>query len=127
MIYVYTPAALVIEKLRALFQQLSEYKWIGQERRRPRPRDFYDIHAIMTNSESPIDLTTIKNIDLLKSIFKAKEVPLSFIARLKEQEKFHEQEFRLVRDTVPDSIKTFNFYFDYVIRLIEPLESLGDI
>jgi predicted nucleotidyltransferase component of viral defense system len=126
LVYVYTPAALVLEKLRALCQQLPEYLWVGREMRRPRPRDFYDIYSIMTNSENPIDLTSGENIDLLKRIFKAKEVPLSFIARLKGEKKFHEQEFALVRDTVPHPIEIFDFYFDYVIHLIEPLESLGN-
>jgi predicted nucleotidyltransferase component of viral defense system len=126
-IYVYTPTALVLEKLRALCQQLPEYLWIGQERRRPRPRDFYDIHSIISNSYPPIELTMSENIDLLKRIFKAKDVPLSLIAKLKHEKAFHEQEFALVRDTVPGPIKTFDFYFSFVIDIIQPLESLGDM
>ena len=45
-IKVYTPAMIAAEKLRAICQQMPEYP----QRRHPapRPRDFYDIHAIVT-------------------------------------------------------------------------------
>jgi predicted nucleotidyltransferase component of viral defense system len=45
-IYVYSPEMFVIEKLRAICQQMPEY--LPKGHRRPRARDFYDIHATMT-------------------------------------------------------------------------------
>src|SRR6266704_4408477 len=47
-LHVYTPAMIAAEKLRALCQQMPEYK----QRRNPapRPRDFYDIHAVVTHA-----------------------------------------------------------------------------
>jgi predicted nucleotidyltransferase component of viral defense system len=48
-IYVYTPIAIVYEKLRAICQQMEEYTQIVQTNRRPRARDFYDIYTILSS------------------------------------------------------------------------------
>jgi hypothetical protein len=68
-IYVYTPAMVAIEKLRAICQQMPEYEVKGQGR--PRARDFFDIHLVL--SKEGIDLTASENLDLIQSIFAAKK------------------------------------------------------
>lgn len=61
-VYVYTPAMLAIEKLRAICQQMPEYEL--RRNPKPRARDFYDIHAIVTAEK--ISITTPENIELLR-------------------------------------------------------------
>jgi hypothetical protein len=56
-IYVYPPAMLAIEKLRAICQQMPEYGMRGH--RTARARDFYDIHQILT--KTGIDLMSADN------------------------------------------------------------------
>ncbi len=121
-VYVYTPTAIVIEKLRALCQQLPDYKYIGDKLRRPRPRDFFDIYTIM--KARPIDLLTPENLELARNIFSAKDVPLGFLGKLEGQKAFHELEFRAVQDTVPGATEPFDVYFNWVLDLIRRLDPL---
>lgn len=120
-IYVYTLPMLAIEKLRALCQQLPGYSL--QTTPRPRARDFFDIHTIITRGN--VDITTPENRDLVRNIFAAKEVPLSFIGRLSEQRAFHYQDWKSVEQTTRGAPKEFDFYFDFVLELARKLKSAG--
>jgi len=87
-------------------------------------QDFFDIYTVMENFD--IDLSSDKSKQLLINIFKAKEVPLSLMGRIKEFRDYHRQDFAAVKDTVKPKVKLkdFDFYFDYVIEKIKVLESL---
>ncbi len=76
---VYTPAMIAAEKLRALCQQRPEYQHAGMKRK-ARGRDFYDIHAIVT--EAGVNLLSTENVSLIRAVFAAKEVPLALLARV---------------------------------------------
>jgi hypothetical protein len=125
-IYVYTPAMIVIEKLRAICQQMPEY---AAQVRDPSPsaraRDFFDIYVVMEHFN--IDLTTEENVRLLKNIFAAKRVPLKLIWRIPEFREFHRENFASVKDTVRSTFKLedFDFYFDYVIGKCQALKASG--
>jgi hypothetical protein len=121
-IFVYTPEMIVLEKIRAICQQMPEYK--PNTTRIARARDFFDIYTVMENFD--IDLSSDKSKQLLIKIFKAKEVPLLLIGRIKEFRDYHRQDFAAVKDTVKPKVKLedFDFYFDYVIEKIKALESL---
>lgn len=126
-IYVYSPEMIVIEKLRAICQQMPEYdKFIGKSYSTARARDFFDIHTAMEHFN--IDLTTEKNVVLLKNIFKAKKVPLRLIGKIKDYREFHRPDFISVETTVKPSykLKEFDYYFDYVLSKCDILlETLG--
>lgn len=128
-IYVYPPELIVIEKLRAICQQTEEYcKTIGKSHREARARDFFDIHTVLDHFE--IDLTARQNIDLVKRVFAAKEVPLFLIARISDSREFHRSDFKAVEDTVKPKvkIKDFDYYFDFVVHQCGFLaEALGII
>jgi predicted nucleotidyltransferase component of viral defense system len=124
-VYVYTPIAIVIEKLRALCQQLPEYHLIGPRLKRPRPRDFYDIYTLVNAKH--LDLSSAAHHDLIRSVFSAKDVPLSFLGKLAEQKGFHEQAFDAVKDTVPGEIEPFDVYFKFAIQLVEGLKPLWNV
>lgn len=119
-IYVYTPAMLAIEKLRAICQQMPEY----QARAYPaaRARDFYDIHAIVM--EAGVDLASPDNLNLARNIFAAKEVPLRLIPLIPDQKEFHRPDWPSVELTVSGGVRDFDFYADFLaeqVRLLEPL------
>ena len=128
-IYVYTPEMIALEKLRAICQQMPEYKEIVQTATSsPRAKDFFDIYIVVEGKG--LDLTTPENLSLLKNIFEAKRVPVGFLGEIQNYEAFHEQDFiRVVNTTHPDTkLKEFEFYFSYVTdvsRLL--LESLGKV
>jgi predicted nucleotidyltransferase component of viral defense system len=97
-IYAYTPAMIAIEKLRAICQQMPDYPLIPAHMKRARARDFYDIHAILT--ETGLDLGSEESLSLTAQIFAAKDVPLVLIARIPGYREYHRPDWPSVRDTV---------------------------
>lgn len=127
-VYLYSPEMIVIEKIRAICQQMPEYrKFVKSSHQTARARDFVDIYYIKRKFK--IEINSRKNIELLKSIFNAKRVPLKLIGDIGSYREFHRQDFDAVKDTMKPGIKLkdFDFYFDYTIRICEPLKSLWEI
>lgn len=122
-IYVYTPAMIVIEKLRAICQQMPEYAL----RSHPvaRARDFYDIHLVMTKEN--MNLASQNNLELLPHIFAAKKVPMPLIAKIRDQREFHRPDWPAVQNSVAGRVEEFDFYFDFVAEKIVPLKPLWGI
>lgn len=115
-IYVYTPEMCVLEKVRAICQQMPEYGPTAGTQH-ARARDFYDIHA--TVEMLGLDLSSPENLDLCRNIFAAKEVPISFIPAIPKTREFHRSGWDQVRLSVRrEKIQDFDFYFDYVGRVV---------
>lgn len=119
-IYVYTPEMIVIEKFRAICQQMPSYT--PRRSPTPRARDFYDIHEITT--QLPIRLDTPERAQLARAIFEAKSVPLALLRSVKDHREFHAQDWPSVEGTVIGDLRGFDHYFDYVVTLAEKLEPL---
>lgn len=121
-IYVYSPEMIVIEKLRAICQQMPEYT--GSAPASARARDFFDIYETITKRN--IDLTTPANLELLRLIFDAKRAPLDLLARVGETREFHRPDWAAVETTVAgEKVEGFDFYFDFVQTQIERLKTFG--
>jgi predicted nucleotidyltransferase component of viral defense system len=120
LIYVYTPAMIAFEKLRAICQQMPEYPL--RRRPTPRARDFYDIHAIA--AEKHVDFGAPESHELVKRIFEAKMVPLKLISRIREYREFHQQDWPQVQLAVSSDLKDFDYYFNFVLERTELLEPL---
>jgi predicted nucleotidyltransferase component of viral defense system len=121
-IYVYTPEMIVFEKLRAICQQLPEYKDVFSTfspKARARARDFYDIHLIMEMHE--INPSTKENIELIQHIFQAKKVPFSFIKKIRSNKNIHVDNWKSVIDTTSgyEDLQNFDFYFNFVLQKFE--------
>lgn len=119
-IYVYTPEMIVFEKIRAICQQIPEYKdVIASFSPRARARDFYDIHLIMEMHN--IDPSTNVNRELIQHIFQAKKVPTSFINKIKENKNIHVDNWQSVKDTISpyEELQDFDYYFDFVLQKFE--------
>jgi hypothetical protein len=84
-IRVYTPEMLAVEKVRAICQQMPEY--LKRAYPTPRARDFYDIYAIVTKTR--LELHSPSNIELIESIFHAKDVDPKLIANIGNYREFH--------------------------------------
>lgn len=125
-IFVYTPAMIVCEKLRAICQQMPDYAPIVLRNRdsAARARDFFDIYIVMELFK--IDLATDENKELLRLIFGAKRVPIDFLSHIHEFREFHRTGYESVAATVKagTELNEFDFYFDYVIEKVGALESL---
>lgn len=116
-VYVYTPEMIVFEKVRAICQQMPEYKNIIQTMTSaPRAKDFFDIYIIL--DKFPFDILDEGNISLLKTIFEIKKVPFSFLGRIHEYREYHRLGFDSLRATVRSglTLKEFDYYFDYVVE-----------
>lgn len=122
-IYVYTPVMLVLEKIRAICQQMPEYEL--RVEKIPRARDFYDIYVLM--KEGKVDLATPHALELTKHIFAAKHVPLELIGKLLNQREFHRPDWPSVQDTAGGELQPFDFYFDFVLTTIGELKSLWEV
>jgi hypothetical protein len=122
-VYVYTLPMMAVEKLRAICQQMPEYEM--RRNVKPRARDFYDIHSIVTAGE--IDLTDADNVELVRNIFAAKSVPLSLIGNIKNTRDYHTIDWPAVEQSVAGEINNFDFYFDFVVELAEKLQAVGVI
>jgi len=126
-IYLYSPEMIVLEKIRAICQQMPEYKkLVKSSHQTARARDFVDIYYILKKYKIKID--SRENIELLKCIFNAKRVPLELIEKINDYKEFHRQDFEAVKDTVKAGIKLkdFDFYFDYTIRICTTLKPLWE-
>jgi predicted nucleotidyltransferase component of viral defense system len=123
-IYVYSLEMIAIEKIRAICQQMPEYDTV--DNKRARARDFYDVCQIF--DKRPIEFGTSENMELFKVIFSAKNVPLYLLGNVgkKEFREFHRQDWPLVRQTVIGELREFDFYFDRVVKALEPLKSLWE-
>jgi hypothetical protein len=122
-IFVYTPAMLAIEKLRAICQQMKEYhEFIPNPSQSARARDFYDIYVVVEGFS--LDLSTAGNAILFKKIFEAKKVPLNFLGLLGNYREYHRVDFSSVQQTVKPNVKLkdYDFYFDYVLALVKDLK-----
>lgn len=119
-IYVYTPAMIALEKLRALCQQMPGYTHVRHKR--PRARDFYDIYCILT--EGSVNLRTASSVELARNIFGAKDVPLNLLPKIAGYREFHRQDWAGVEDSVSGELRDFDFYFDFVVREVDYLEPL---
>ena len=128
-IYVYSPAMIVCEKLRAICQQMPEYGPIIK-RDRPggaRARDFVDIHLLVT--ERNLDLLQDTEQTMLRQMFALKRVPLSFLGHMARYRDFHSADFRAVQNTVTaeTQLKSFDFYFDFTLALVKRLEPIWNV
>jgi len=72
-------------------------------------------------------LTADANRELLKGMFDAKRVPLRLLTRIRDHREFHRPDFASVKDTVKPNVRLrdFDFYFDYVVTLVESLQPFG--
>ncbi len=122
--FIYSPEMIVFEKLRAICQQLPDYKLIAKHDPRPRARDFYDIEMIMTQYH--IDASTANSQQLIQLIFEAKKVPLSFIQQIDQQLDIHRSDWQNVLDTLSahEQVQPFDYYADFVVQQFKPLTFL---
>jgi Nucleotidyl transferase AbiEii toxin, Type IV TA system len=129
-IFVYSPAMIVCEKLRAICQQMPEYAPVVKRTQRPgspRARDFLDIYAVITHAH--VVMTSPENRKLLAQIFEAKKVPLQLLNSIEQQREFHRSDFLAVVQTVKAGValEEFDFYFDFVLNLAADLKAAGDV
>ena len=120
-VYVYTEEMCVVEKFRAICQQMPEY---GRTHPAPRARDFYDIYTTVTRRG--IDLALPENLDLFRHIFAAKRVPLALLRRVVETREFHRPDWVAVKDAVVGEVLEFDTYFDFVVEEVSRLDSLRE-
>lgn len=127
-IYLYSPEMIVFEKIRAICQQMPEYrKLVKSSHRTARARDFVDIYFILRKYK--IKLNSEENAKLLRSIFDAKRVPLELMGKIDDYREFHRQDFDAVIDTVKTGIELedFDYYFDYIVRICGTLKPLWEV
>ena len=126
LINVYSLKMIVIEKLRAICQQMPEYKEKMNVKVSPRPRDFYDIYTIIEENDGlKDDLSSSESKKMINEVFKIKDVPVELLERIKfkDTKTFHEKDFGTVIQAihVSSDLKDFDFYYHYVCKLVEEI------
>ncbi|MDA5111109.1 nucleotidyl transferase AbiEii/AbiGii toxin family protein [Brevibacillus thermoruber] len=124
-VYVYTPVMIVLEKLRAICQQMDEYVNAIPTHKKPRARDFFDIYSIMEAFKGvKEEIFQSDNLELLEEIFNVKKVPLHLLSKIADEREYHRDNFQAVKDTVSaKDIKDYDYYFDYVLALVDGLNT----
>jgi hypothetical protein len=114
---------IALEKLRAICQQTPDYKL--QRSPSARARDFYDIHLVV--SLTGMSLSSPENLELIRHIFAAKEVPLKLLAKIKGQREFHRPDWDSVKASSnnPD-LSEFDDYFDFVVEQVNSMKALWE-
>jgi hypothetical protein len=128
-IYVYSPEMIVCEKLRAICQQMPEYaeiikrKGLGNQR----ARDFIDIEALV--GKFSVDVCAERATHMLREMFAIKRVPLQLIGQIRTTRDFHKLGFDEVRAAMKPGVEVqpFDYYFDFVLELVERLKPLWDV
>lgn len=120
--YVYSLEMIVIEKFRALCQQMPEYGSI-QNNPRGRARDFYDIWIVLRTHE--IDLS--KKRHLFEAIFKAKNVPLELLWKIPDHKSFHEESWSSVDISTTDNDISYEQCFIFACELVKRLKISWDM
>jgi hypothetical protein len=121
--YIYGLEMIVLEKVRAICQQLPQYQTIigtSESTIRGRSRDFYDIYIILHGFKVPLDSEDTKN--MLRSTFAAKKVPTGFLKNIRHNKEIHKEDFdNQLKATL--SVKTdvldFDTYFNFVVDTFE--------
>ena len=122
-IYVYSPTMIALEKLRAICQQMPEY--VLQRRPSARARDFYDIHSVV--SLTGMNLSSQANLELVRHIFAAKDVPLMLLGKIKDQKEFHRPDWDSVKASSNNpGLAQFDDYFDFVVERVNSMKTLWE-
>ncbi len=128
-IHVYGPLMIIYEKLRAICQQMNTYQKIIKTTKSPRARDFFDIYILLEKLSPRVKgFSDPKNLNLLKSCFEIKKVPIELLSEIESQREYHRDDFIAVESTVSKSIKLrdYDFYFDYVSSRVQELKFLWE-
>lgn len=122
----YCKELFLLEKLRAICQQMPEYAARPEHAKTARARDFYDIYLLMKKFH--LDLRAEGNAELLAAVFKAKKVPLALLGKIKDEDvyAFHLPDFKSVEDTISGPKVSFDECFEFVVGLVEDLKPFWD-
>jgi hypothetical protein len=125
-IVLYSPAMLTCEKLRAICQQMPEYRKFIGGRPRPRGRDFLDLHTVV--SHFVIDFAAAQFHKTLQGVFSVKQVPLHLLGQIESEavREFHRDDFEKLAPTVRPGfeLQSFEFYWRFVVDRVALLEPL---
>jgi len=126
-IYVYSPAMILCEKLRAICQQIDSYREQVKKHKARRARDFLDIQQICETHQVNPRNEAFRST--LERVFAVKKVPLNLLARIVDERDFHEPDFVSVKATVANSgnLKDFDFYFQCTLDFVSKLEAFWDV
>jgi hypothetical protein len=103
---------------------MPEYAPVVKRSRRgsARAKDFYDIHALV--SKQRINVASRNNLGLIRNIFQAKRVAPQLLGLIANTREFHRVNFAAVKEALKpgEKIEEFDFYFDFVLRIVERLK-----
>ena len=116
---VYTLPMIAVEKLRAICQQMQEYPL--NKTPKPRARDFFDIYSVTELIPKMWQEEEVE--DLIYEMFATKKVSLDLINLIKNTKDFHQSDWNSVVSAANQSLESFDYYFDSVMKIIEELDS----
>lgn len=123
-VYVYSPLMIACEKVRAICQQMPEYRRIVMSSHAaPRARDFFDIHQMLT--VFGVSFSSHDTWSTLVEMFRVKRVPLYLLGKISESREFHRENFRSVQDTVPTGfpLQKIDRYVESLVEQLRPLQA----
>lgn len=121
---VYSLDLVAAEKLRSLCQQMEGYGL--RQHPTPRSRDFYDLHALIT--EGGVDFGHPDMQTLVHASFIRKEVPPPLLGSLSEHLDFHEQDWEQALNSIPaGKPREFRYYAGFVVAEVRKLKPIWNV
>lgn len=123
-VYIYSPVMIIYEKMRALCQQMPEYELRSSG---VRARDLHDIYMTIFNPKdedmSRDFLLESENLEILKGIFSAKEVPLKLLNNMEQEKEKLNDDYKLnvMQQINKKDAVDFDYLFEYVQFLMEDI------
>jgi hypothetical protein len=123
-IFGYSPEMVIAEKIRAICQQMPEYRKAVRKHLAGRARDFVDIYIV--KREFLVNFDTESFRELVERMFAKKRVPIHLIGQISRFSGDHRPSFPAVVSTVrpEEPLEDFDFYVDFLVRECKCLEAL---
>jgi len=124
----YSPRLMVCEKLRAICQQMPEYRaTVKRPHGSARARDFFDIRELVV--QFTIVVTTPRFRNVLARVFAAKRVPIALLWRIEEAREMHRADFASVQATIQAGVivASYDEYVDFVVARVAELQATWDV
>jgi predicted nucleotidyltransferase component of viral defense system len=114
----------LLEKLRAICQQMKEYTE-GRPYKGPRARDFFDVWQILQVIKFDPSASRVKEMAL--AVFSLKKVDLALLGKMEDEREYHRTDWPSVILSLRETPEEFDFYFDLVVKLARRCEALWNV
>lgn len=116
-----SPFVLLCKKMIGILAHSPNIGNTPEKFKRARSQDFFDIHSLIDSQMIHLqDLIQPNKLNIFQTMLTEKNIETSSLKDLKKHYEFHQSNFAdSVRNMSLFPLKSFNYYFDFIIHLID--------